>query len=99
VREFDPLSARIGDRGGGMKYGFIGPGNLGRKLAGSLVREGFDVTLTDINPAAAESDILSRRERPAIVRESLAASTAILQSAAPHRGCQETAEHPMFRGP
>ena len=38
-----------------MKYGFIGLGNLGRNLAGSLVREAFDVTLTDINPAAAQS--------------------------------------------
>ena len=38
-----------------MKYGFIGLGNLGRNLAGSLVREGFDVTVTDINQAAAAS--------------------------------------------
>lgn len=38
-----------------MKYGFIGLGNLGRNLAGSLVRAGFQVTLTDINPNAAAS--------------------------------------------
>ena len=38
-----------------MKYGFIGLGNLGRNLAGSLLREGFDVTLTDLNPASAAS--------------------------------------------
>lgn len=31
-----------------MKYGFIGLGNLGQHLAGSLVRAGFDVTVTDI---------------------------------------------------
>jgi 3-hydroxyisobutyrate dehydrogenase len=36
-----------------MRYGFIGLGNLGRNLAGSLLRGGFEVTLTDINPAAA----------------------------------------------
>lgn len=36
-----------------MKYGFIGLGNLGGKLAGSLLRNGFDVTVTDANPAAA----------------------------------------------
>ena len=36
-----------------MKYGFIGLGNLGRNLAGSLLREGFDLTVTDINPEAA----------------------------------------------
>ena len=32
-----------------MKYGFIGLGHLGANLAGSLLREGFDVTVTDIN--------------------------------------------------
>ncbi|MFI4995033.1 MAG: NAD(P)-dependent oxidoreductase [Hyphomicrobiales bacterium] len=41
----------------GTRYGFIGLGNLGRNLAGSLVRGGFEVTLTDINPAAA-ADLL-----------------------------------------
>ena len=30
-----------------MKYGFIGLGNLGRNLATSLVRAGFDVTVHD----------------------------------------------------
>jgi len=38
-----------------VKYGFIGLGNLGRNLAGSLVRDGFDVTVTDINQDAAAS--------------------------------------------
>jgi 3-hydroxyisobutyrate dehydrogenase len=37
-----------------MKYGFIGLGHLGEKLAGSLVRAGFDVTVTDINKANAD---------------------------------------------
>jgi len=32
-----------------MKYGFIGLGHLGANLAGSLLREGFDVTVTDLN--------------------------------------------------
>ena len=36
-----------------MKYGFIGLGNLGANLAGSLLRNGFDVTVTDINKDAA----------------------------------------------
>jgi 3-hydroxyisobutyrate dehydrogenase len=36
-----------------MKYGFIGLGNLGQHLAGSLLREGFDLTVTDIVPANA----------------------------------------------
>ena len=32
-----------------MRYGFIGLGNLGQKLAGSLLRGGFDVTINDIS--------------------------------------------------
>jgi 3-hydroxyisobutyrate dehydrogenase len=37
-----------------MKYGFIGLGNLGRHLAGSLLREeGFEVTVHDLNREAA----------------------------------------------
>jgi 3-hydroxyisobutyrate dehydrogenase len=37
-----------------MRYGFIGLGNLGGKLAGSLVRKGFDLTVHDRNRANAE---------------------------------------------
>ena len=33
-----------------MKYGFIGLGNLGGHLAASLLREGFSVCVTDIDP-------------------------------------------------
>jgi 3-hydroxyisobutyrate dehydrogenase len=36
-----------------MRYGFIGLGNLGAKLAANLVRAGFDVTLYDLDPDAA----------------------------------------------
>ena len=36
-----------------MKIGFIGLGNVGAKLAGSLVRNGFDVTVRDLERAAA----------------------------------------------
>jgi 3-hydroxyisobutyrate dehydrogenase len=32
-----------------MRYGFIGLGNLGGKLAGSLVRNGFDLIVSDID--------------------------------------------------
>jgi 3-hydroxyisobutyrate dehydrogenase len=38
-----------------MRYGFIGLGNLGAKLAASLVKHGFDVTVTDLSQAAAAS--------------------------------------------
>jgi 3-hydroxyisobutyrate dehydrogenase len=33
-----------------MKIGFIGLGNVGGKLAGSLIRNGHDVTMRDLNP-------------------------------------------------
>ncbi|MCY3828852.1 MAG: NAD(P)-dependent oxidoreductase, partial [Rhodospirillaceae bacterium] len=35
-----------------MKIGFIGLGNVGGKLAGSLLRNGFDLTVRDLDPAA-----------------------------------------------
>jgi len=38
-----------------MKYGFIGLGHLGEKLAGSLVRAGFKVVVTDIHKANADA--------------------------------------------
>ncbi len=34
-----------------MKIGFVGLGNVGGKLAGSLLRNGFDLTVHDLNPA------------------------------------------------
>ena len=37
-----------------MKIGFIGLGNLGGKLAGSLLRNGFDLTVRDLERSAAE---------------------------------------------
>ncbi len=38
-----------------MRVGFIGLGHVGAKLAGSLLRNGFDLTVRDIDPAAAEA--------------------------------------------
>lgn len=38
-----------------MKIGFIGLGNVGGKLAGNLLRHGFDLTVRDIDRSAAES--------------------------------------------
>ena len=37
-----------------MKIGFIGLGNVGGKLAGSLLRNGFDVTVRDLDRATAQ---------------------------------------------
>ena len=38
-----------------MRVGFIGLGHVGAKLAGSLLRNGFDLTVRDIDPAAANT--------------------------------------------
>ena len=38
-----------------MKVGFIGLGNVGGKLAGSLLRNGHDVTVRDLDPLAAQA--------------------------------------------
>ncbi len=37
-----------------MKIGFVGLGNVGGKLAGSLIRNGFDVTVRDLNEDVAQ---------------------------------------------
>ena len=37
-----------------MRYGFIGLGNLGGKLAASLARNGFDLVVNDADPKSAE---------------------------------------------
>ena len=37
-----------------MKIGFIGLGNVGGKLAGSLVRNGFLLKVNDLNPETAQ---------------------------------------------
>ncbi len=37
-----------------MKIGFIGLGNVGGKLAGSLQRNGFELVVRDLDRAAAE---------------------------------------------
>jgi 3-hydroxyisobutyrate dehydrogenase len=42
-----------------LRYGFIGLGNLGKHLAASLLREGFDLTVYDLNRGAAR-DLIER---------------------------------------
>jgi 3-hydroxyisobutyrate dehydrogenase len=42
-----------------MKIGFIGLGNLGVKLAGTLLRNGYDLIVRDLNPAL-EADFVAR---------------------------------------
>ena len=40
-----------------MKIGFIGLGNVGGKLAGSVIRNGHDLTVLDLNPALVEQHV------------------------------------------
>ncbi|MFP3325991.1 NAD(P)-binding domain-containing protein, partial [Planococcus sp. SIMBA_160] len=40
-----------------MKVGFIGLGNVGGKLAGSLIRNGFDTVVHDLDRQAAQDFI------------------------------------------
>ena len=37
-----------------MKVGFIGLGNVGGKLSGSLLRNGFDLTVRDLDKSIAQ---------------------------------------------
>jgi 3-hydroxyisobutyrate dehydrogenase len=45
-----------------MRYGYVGLGHLGAKLAGSLLREGFALTVTDLNRELA-APLLARGAR------------------------------------
>ena len=47
-----------------MKIGFIGLGNVGGKLAGSLIRNGHDVTVRDLDEALV-ADFVARGAKPA----------------------------------
>ena len=52
-----------------MKVGFIGLGNVGAKLAGSLLRNGHDLTVHDLDPALVQGFV----ERGAVAGDSPAA--------------------------
>jgi len=57
-----------------MKIGFIGLGNVGGKLAGSLLRNGYDVTVRDLDSALEKSFIergASRGDSPAAITKSV----------------------------
>ncbi len=69
-----------------MRYGFIGLGNLGRRLAASLSDAGFDLTVSDANPASAQS-LIARGARwapdaQAVAQESDAVITCLPSPAA-----------------
>jgi 3-hydroxyisobutyrate dehydrogenase len=61
-----------------MRYAFIGLGNLGSHLAASLCREGFDVTVHDLNRQAAERHIALGAKWAASPAEAAAAVDAVI---------------------
>ena len=69
-----------------MKIGFIGLGNVGGKLAGSLLRNGHALTVRDLNPDAARPFLdagADRGESPAqMMREADAVITCLPTPAA-----------------
>ena len=79
-----------------MKVGFIGLGNVGGKLSGSLLRNGIDLTVLDLNrdlmEAAADKGAKLAENAAALMRDcdvvitclpSPAASDAVLQEMLP----------------
>ena len=65
-----------------MKVGFIGLGNVGAKLAGSLLRKGFDLTVLDANPAAMQP-LQAAGARVAVSAKSLAEDNDVIITCLP----------------
>ncbi|MDH6265489.1 3-hydroxyisobutyrate dehydrogenase [Rhizobium sp. SG_E_25_P2] len=61
-----------------MRYAFIGLGHLGRNLASSLRRAGFDVVVNDIDPKCAETLIADGAEWAATPEEAARKSDAVI---------------------
>jgi len=61
-----------------MRYAFIGLGNLGSHLAASLCREGFDVTVHDLNRQAADRHVALGAKWAASPAEAAAAVDAVI---------------------
>ena len=80
-----------------MKLGFIGLGNVGGKLAGSLLRNGFDLTVHDLNRELVAEFI---ERGAATVDGPLALMQACDDEASEFRRLRERSktEHPDFTG-
>ena len=61
-----------------MIYGFLGLGHLGAKLAGSLVRAGFELVVYDLDPKSAESLVAAGARLAASPGEVAAAVDAVV---------------------
>lgn len=65
-----------------MKVGFIGLGNVGGKLAGSILRNGFDLTVRDLNPDFV-ADFVSRGASAAESPKALAEACDVIITCLP----------------
>ena len=67
-----------GKREDQMKIGFIGLGNVGAKLAGSLLRHEFELAIRDIDKAAA-ADLLEKGAKWADSGRALAEASDVME--------------------
>nr|WP_325248583.1 NAD(P)-dependent oxidoreductase [Amylibacter sp.] len=65
-------------RAGHMKVGFIGLGNVGHKLAGSLLRNGVELTVLDLNPALMEAMLAKGAKAAGSAGELMQVSDAVI---------------------
>ena len=60
-----------------MRCGFIGLGHIGKYLAGSLVRNGFEVTVYDLDPKAVENLVAKGAKAAKSIKEVCDASDTV----------------------
>ncbi len=77
-----------------MKIGFIGLGNVGGKLAGSLIRNGHDVTVRDLDDALVQSFVARGAQAASSPRELGEAVDLIVTCLPSPAACSAVAEGP-----
>ena len=75
-----------------MRIGFIGLGNVGAKLAGSLQRNGFDLTVRDLDPVAAQPFLDAGASWAGSPREMAEACDTIITCLPSPAACSEVME-------
>jgi 3-hydroxyisobutyrate dehydrogenase len=63
-----------------VKVGFIGVGNMGNPMAGNVLKQGFPMTVFDLNPRAMENLVQAGATRAASAAEVVDASEIVLTS-------------------
>src|SRR6266446_5973058 len=71
-----------------MRYGFVGLGNLGAHLAGSLVRAGFDVAVNDLDKSHA-APLIDKGARWAVTPKLLAETVDAVMTCLPTPAASE----------